>query len=229
MSVLGTKLFRDLWKNKGQFISIFIMVMLGVMAFSGIHAYMDGMKVSGERFYNAYNLQDLWVAGERFTKADLKDIRHTAGVKNAERRLTFQANLEGYQDTSVEVNFIESNQISRFHVVKGAGFDAGKKGVWLDSYFADALHIRVGDTIKLAYSDYTLEEPVLGLINTPDHVYFIKDESSIFPTHKDYGFCYLSAKEFPKQAVLDAVQQYIRENGTAKLQQFLICHSIHPT
>ena len=220
MSVLGTKLFRDLWKNKGQFISIFIMVMLGVMAFSGIHAYMDGMKVSGERFYNAYNLQDLWVAGERFTKADLEDIRHTAGVKNAERRLTFQANLEGYQDTSVEVNFIESNQISRFHVVQGAGFDAGKKGVWLDSYFADALHIRVGDTIKLAYSDYTLEEPVLGLINTPDHVYFIKDESSIFPTHKDYGFCYLSAKEFPKQAVLDAVQQYIRENGTAKLQQF---------
>ena len=83
MGVLGAKLFRDLWKNKGQFISIFIMVLLGVMAFSGIHAYMDGMKVSGEQFYESCNLADLWLAGERFTRDDLQTVRHIDGVQGA--------------------------------------------------------------------------------------------------------------------------------------------------
>ena len=220
MGVLGAKLFRDLWKNKGQFISIFIMVLLGVMAFSGIHAYMDGMKVSGEQFYESCNLADLWLAGERFTRDDLQTVRHIDGVQGAERKLTFKANLEGYKNTSMEVNFIESNNISKFHVTAGTGFDVNKKGVWVDAYLASARGIRVGDTISLTYEGYTLTEPVLGLIYTPDHVYFIKDEASIFPTHDDYGFCYMSVNEFPKQAVFDAVREYVRENGADTLRHY---------
>ena len=220
MGVLGAKLFRDLWKNKGQFISVFIMVLLGVMAFSGIHAYMDGMKVSGERFYESCNLADLWLVGERFTNEDLQTIRHIDGVQGAERKLTFKAGLEGYKDTSIEANFLESNSISKFHVTAGTGFDVNKKGVWLDAYLASARGIRVGDTITLTYEGYTLTEPVLGLIYTPDHVYFIKDEASIFPTHDDYGFCYMSVNEFPKQAVFDAVREYVRENGANALKQY---------
>lgn len=220
MGVLGKKLFRDLWKNKGQFISIFIMVLLGVMAFSGIHAYMDGMKASGERYYNEYNLQDLWVNGERFTKADLADIRAINGVKNAERKLTFKTNLEDFEDVSLETNFIESNNISRFHIVEGKGFDVNESGVWLDSYLAQAHDIKTGDTIKLSYGEYTLEEEVRGLINTPDHVYFIKDDASIFPTHDDYGFCYLSVNEFPKKAVFNELRKYIKENGAEELKNY---------
>ena len=220
MGVLGAKLFRDLWKNKGQFISIFIMVLLGVMAFSGIHAYMDGMKVSGEQFYESCNLADLWLAGERFTRDDLQTVRHIDGVQGAERKLTFKANLEGYKNTSMEVNFIESNNISKFHVTAGTGFDVNKKGVWVDAYLASARGIRVGDTLSLTYEGYTLTEPVLGLIYTPDHVYSIKDEASIFPTHDDYGFCYMSVNEFPKQAVFDAVREYVRKNGADTLKQY---------
>ena len=48
MPVLNKKILRDIWKNKAQFITIFIMVFLAVFAFAGIHAYMDGMEISGE-------------------------------------------------------------------------------------------------------------------------------------------------------------------------------------
>ena len=75
MTVLFKKLYRDLWRNKGQFVSIFIMVLLGVMCFSGIHAYMDGMQKSGDSYYAENNLQDLWIDGENFTKSDLTKIK----------------------------------------------------------------------------------------------------------------------------------------------------------
>ena len=46
MKSLTKKVLRDMWKNKSQFITIFIMIFLAVFAFDGVHAYMDGMKES---------------------------------------------------------------------------------------------------------------------------------------------------------------------------------------
>ena len=40
--MLHKKLLRDLKNNLSQFITIFLMIFLGIFAFSGIHAYMDG-------------------------------------------------------------------------------------------------------------------------------------------------------------------------------------------
>lgn len=52
--------------------------------------------------------------------------------------------------------------------------------------------------ITISYKDLKITEPIVGLVNTPDHVYFIKDETTIFPTHKDFGFVYISENELPE-------------------------------
>lgn len=109
--------------------------------------------------------------------------------------------MESNEDRTLQVNFIESNEISKFYVVDGKGFNKDEKGVWLDEYFANKNNLKVGDTIKIKYENATLEEKIIGLINVPDHVYDIKDESEVFPDHKNYGFCYLSINEFPESII----------------------------
>ena len=47
---LYKKLFRDLWIYKAQFFTVFLMTLIGMMAFSGIHAYMDGMDLSSKTY-----------------------------------------------------------------------------------------------------------------------------------------------------------------------------------
>ena len=75
MGILNKKTLRDIWRNKSQFITIFIMVFISVFAFSGIHAYMDGMTVSSAEYYDNNNLEDLWVFGDKgFKKEDLSKI-----------------------------------------------------------------------------------------------------------------------------------------------------------
>ena len=49
--MLKRKMFRDIRKNLSQYITIFLMVMIGIMAYSGIEAYMDGMKKTSDKFY----------------------------------------------------------------------------------------------------------------------------------------------------------------------------------
>ena len=198
MKGLNKKILRDIKLNKMQFFNIFIMVFLGVFVFAGVHAYMDGMKESGEKYYQSNNLQDIWITGENFDKDDLKKVKKIDNVKNAERILTISTELEGYKDVLLETKFIESNEISKMYIVDGEEFAKDKDGVWLDSYLAKNLDLKVGDEITFDYKDYKIKKKILGLVTTPDHVYIVKDETAVFPTHKDYGYIYLSIDQFPE-------------------------------
>lgn len=205
--MLKRKMFRDIRFNLSQFITIFLMVFLGVMVYAGIRSYMTGMTKTADVFYRDYNLQDLEVIGENFTDDDLNEIKNIEHVKNAERKLTVTGTMESSEDRTLQINFIESNEISKFYVADGIPFSREAKGVWLDEYYAKNNNLKLGDTIKIKYDNTILEKEILGLINIPDHVYDIKDESAIFPNHIDYGFCYLSINEFPESIIKQEVMK----------------------
>ena len=191
--MLRKKMLRDIKHNLSQFITIFLMVFIGVLAYSGIESYMMGMQYTADKFYKENNLQDLNVIGANFTKEDLDNIKKIDHVKNAERKLSITTKTDG--DKTLLTNFIESNKISKFYVVKGEKFDVDKKGIWLDAFYADANKIKIGDEITIKYDGYTFKEKVLGFINVPDHVYDVKDESELYPNHEEFGFAYLSSNE----------------------------------
>ena len=56
-------------------------------------------------------------------------------------------------------------------------------------------NLKIGDTLKVKYDGYVFEEEIVGLINVPDHVYDVKDESQLYPDHKTFGFAYASTSE----------------------------------
>ena len=124
--MLKRKMFRDIRKNLSQFITIFLMIFLGVMVYSGIRSYMTGMEETADTFYNEYNLQDLNVLGTNFNNEEFKKIKEIEGVKNAERKLTVMGTLEDQEDRTLEINFIESNEISKFYITEGSEFDSIK-------------------------------------------------------------------------------------------------------
>jgi len=193
--MLKKKMIRDVLKNKSQFITILLMVMVGVMVYAGIEAYMDGMTDTANRFYTKNNLPDVNVIGTSFTKDDLNDIKSIDNVVDAERKLTLTMNDAKDNNKSYLVNVIEENNISKFYVKDGTSFDKKKSGVWLDYFYAKENNIKVGDKIAFKYEKYAFNEKVNGLIYVPDHVYDVKDESQIMPNHKTYGFLYMSSNE----------------------------------
>jgi putative ABC transport system permease protein len=206
-NMLKRKMFRDIKQNISQFITIFLMVLIGVMVYIGIEAYMDGMQTTSDNFYKNYNLQDLNVLGTSFTNEDLSAIKYMDNVNNAELKLVFNAINGDDKNKNFLVSFIESNTISKFYVVSGDSFDANKKGVWLDNFYAEENNLKIGDTIKFKYDTFTLEEKILGLINVPDHLYDVKDESELIPNRSNYGFVYLSVNEFPKNYIKKQVMK----------------------
>lgn len=219
MKKLSKKRLRDIKQNKMQFFNIFIMVFLGVFVFVGIHAYMDGMEKSADKYYKDNNFQDIWLSGENFSTEDLEKVKNTENLKNAERMLTIKTELENKDGVTLDTNFIESNNISKMYVVDGEEFSKDKKGVWFDSYLAKNLDLKVGDEITVTYQNMKITEKIVGLVNTPDHVYFVKDDTEIFPTHKNYGYMYLSINELPQGMAQIFNQIIVDVDNTDKTQE----------
>ena len=192
--MLRRKMIRDIKQNLSQFITILLMVFIGIMAYSGIESYMEGMKETANNFYGDYNLQDLNVMGE-LSEENINTIKEISNVKNAEGKLNVNGVLENDDDTTISMNFIEENEISKFYIVDGENFNKDTKGIWLDNFFAEENNLKIGDTLKIKYDGYVFDEKIVGLINVPDHVYDVKDESQLYPDHKTFGFAYASSNE----------------------------------
>ena len=153
--MLKRKMFRDIRKNISQFITIFLMIMIGIMAYSGIKAYMDGMTKTADKFYSENNLFDLNVMGY-LNHDDLDTIKKIENVKDAELKLSVTATTDN--EKTLLLNFIESNNISKFYLYEGEKFNPNKQGIWLDNFYCDENDIKVGDTIPVKYDGMELHE-----------------------------------------------------------------------
>ena len=207
--MLKKKMFRDIKQNLSQFITIFLMVLIGVMVYVGIEAYMDGMTSAADNFYKNNNIQDLNVMGNLSDK-DLDKIKSLDNVKDAEKKLVVNAIDKDDKDKTYLLSFIDSNNISKFHIMNGEKFDVNKKGAWVDNFYAEKNNLKVGDTIKIKYDTFSLEEKILGLINVPDHIYDVKDESEFVPNRENFGFVYLSVNEIPESYIKDLVMKEMK-------------------
>lgn len=201
--MLHKKLFRDIKNNLSQFITIFLMILIGVMAYSGITSYMGGMSKTKDEFYINNNMFDIELIGNNFTNEDLEKIKSIDNVNDAERKLSIKGTTT--DEKVLLLNFIESNNISKFYLCDGISFDVNKSGVWLDNFYAEKNNIKVGDIIPITYDTFTINEEVLGLINVPDHLYDTVDESELFPDRLKFGFAYLSINEIPESYIKEKV------------------------
>jgi ABC-type antimicrobial peptide transport system permease subunit len=210
------KLIREIKGNFGQFFTIFAMIFLAIMAFSGISAFSDGLKFSSVEFYEKNNLQDLWLYGENFTDDELEKIKALDNVADVERYLSMQGSVDvkNSEDSEIEnipaeLNFLDTEDaeknISSLYLRDGEDYSPDKDGVWLGYYFAKARDIQVGDELTFYVEGYEFTEKVRGIVSSPDHVYTVSDPTVIFQDAADFGWAYLSMKEFPKEYLYDEI------------------------
>ena len=81
--------------------------------------------------------------------------------------------------------------------------------------------LNVGDTIKIQYDSFILEEKILGLINVPDHIYDVKDESELVPNRNVFGFVYLSYNEIPENYIKSMVMENLQINDDKLIDQYI--------
>ena len=195
---LRKKLLRDLRTNLVQFLAIFVMCFLAMFILEAFDSDLAGIGNSVNEYYLETNFADLQMASEGFTVEDLISIRSVPGVKNAELRTTMvgKARIHG-SEKKMEFNFIDENDISRMLLVKGEPFEGGMNGIWIDRNFAAVQGLDVGDSMQLILDGTEFSEQVRGIVDQPEHLYFMIDDTYTEPKYGAYGFAFLDSGEYP--------------------------------
>lgn len=197
--MLFRKMLRDMRYNKTQFISIFLLAFLGVFIYSGVLSEGNGLATTADEFYESTNFADTWIYSTGFSEEDAEAVSGVDGVTGVERRLTMKSIGDFNNHPTVRLHFVEDNKISRFYLVEGEAFSIrDKDGIWIDSRFAEAKGLTIGNKISLKIDSVTLQKTIRGLIMSPEYVYSA-GEDDIVPIHANYGYGVLSYQAFPEQ------------------------------
>ena len=185
--MLNRKMIRDFLKNKTQFISIFLLIFLGVFVYSGVSGEWRGLKRTLENYYSDTNFSDAWLYGEEFTDEDVEKLKSIEGIKKIERRTEIETIGDFENKPKINLMFIEKNEISAMYLVEGEEFKDNKDGIWLSKRFTDAKGLKIGDQIKVKYNEIEIEKEIKGLVYNPEYVYSYKTEG-ISMNYENDGF-----------------------------------------
>ena len=210
--ILRRKMIRDLKENLIQFLAIFIMCFFAMFILESFDSDAEGYGRSLDNYYKQTDFEDLVMTSEGFTPEDLIDVKTADGIRDAERRATINGKIKLDTEKKIELNFIEENNISRMLLTDGEPFESGKSGIWIDSDFAGRQGIAVGDSISLKCDGVEFSEIVKGIMDNPDHAYFMIDDTYTEPDRGDYGYAFLDAGEYPgRELVFDRIYVKLKD------------------
>lgn len=206
--MLFKKMLRDLKLNKVQFLSIFLMMFIGVFIYTGVNSEWQGMQTSVNNYYEKTNMADEWVYGNHFTKEDVNKILENENIEAVNRRMLLPVTID---QSKVDLYVLEENTVSKMLVVKGKKYDPTINGVWLDASFASENGYLINDSITFHYDSYSLEYPIVGLVKHPEYI-FAPMEGEMIPNHSKYGYAFVSASTFPYASMIDYNQLVVRKS-----------------
>lgn len=200
-------LHKDFWmeirRSKARFISIFLIVALGVAFFSGIQASSPDMQYSGDAYYEAAKLMDLKIQGTLgLTSRDVKAVSDIDGVELAEGG--YSTDVMSGEDDAQKVLHLESVSDDFNLLTADEGKIPEKSGeIFLDSMYAKNQGYKVGDTISvsedgdnelLKKTTYT----VAGIGSSPLYISFNRGNTTL-GSGEISGFGYILPEDFDQE------------------------------
>mgnify|MGYP004657029835 FL=1 len=193
--MLIRKLLRTAWSYKSQFISMIIMIAIGVGIFLGFNIEWQSIETDTSDFFKKTNYADFRIYSDAgFSEDDIAAIQGISGVDAATRYLSVNV---GIKDTkkSVALNVSENYDVSTMYITSGADYDASSDGIWLSDKFADANGIRLGDTLTFVYQGAEISGKVVGLAKSGENMISVADDNQLMPDYEAFGFAYISPEK----------------------------------
>lgn len=221
MKALRKEFWMEIRKSKSRFISILLIVALGVAFFSGIQASSPDMRYSGDAYYDESSLMDIKVVGTMgLTSDDVSSIESIDGIESAEGAWSTDVTCgEGQKQKVLHIESI-NDTVNKLDVQEGRLPEKSGE-IFLDSTFASSNEYKVGDKVALREEgDSTLlvttEYTVVGTGRSPLYISFNRGNTTL-GTGEVNGFGYVLPEDFDQEIY---TQIYVTVHGAKGLTSY---------
>ena len=221
MKALRKEFWMEIRKSKSRFISILLIVALGVAFFSGIQASSPDMRYSGDAYYDESSLMDIKVVGTMgLTSDDVSSIESIDGIESAEGAWSTDVMCgEGQKQKVLHIESI-NDTVNKLDVQEGRLPEKSGE-IFLDSTFASANEYKVGDKVALREDGdspllVTTEYTVVGTGRSPLYISFNRGNTTL-GTGEVNGFGYVLPEDFDQEIY---TQIYVTVHGAKDLTSY---------
>ena len=215
---------REIKRNKGRFLSIFFIVLLGSAFFSGIRSSGGDMKYSADIYYDKTNMMDIKVISTLgLTDDDIADIKKADGVLEVNGGYTAEAlTSTGKSEHSIRI-IANDTELNKLEIKDGREPQRADECV-VDAFFMESCGYKIGDTISvysgtdddisdtLSQTEFT----VVGSGNLPYFTDLTRGVSSIGDGQLD-GFLVVDPEAFNIDYYTEA---YVTVDGAKELNTY---------
>lgn len=221
MKALRKEFWMEIRKSKSRFISILLIVALGVAFFSGIQASSPDMRYSGDAYYDESSLMDIKVVGTMgLTSDDVSSIESIDGIESAEGAWSTDVMCgEGQKQKVLHIESI-NDTVNKLDVQEGRLPEKSGE-IFQDSTFASSNEYKVGDKVALREEGdspvlVTTEYTVVGTGRSPLYISFNRGNTTL-GTGEVNGFGYVLPEDFDQEIY---TQIYVTVHGAKGLTSY---------
>jgi putative ABC transport system permease protein len=200
MKALNLKLWRELWRMKGQVFAISMVVMSGMATFVLFISTMHSLDFTRNKFYRDHNFADVFVNLKRAPESLKDKIKNVHGVKQLETRVSAQAKLDikGFSEnvTGKIVSIPDDGNplLNRLYMRKGRLPDPFKDNeVVINETFAQAHGLNIGSPLAAIINGKWKKLTITGIALSPEFVLVMK-LGAMTPDFKRFGILWMSRK-----------------------------------
>lgn len=200
MTVLLTKLRRDLWLARGQGMAIGVVVACAVATSAGSVATARALARSRDLYYARAAMPDVFADATRAPAPLAGRIAAIPGVADLETRATGDARL-AWPGGRARVRLLSlehgGGRLGQLYVRSGRLPGSGEAVI--SEGFAAATGLRPGDQVSLTVNGRLQAVTISGVVLSPEYVYAIPP-GSLLPDDRAFGLVWM-----PREAVEDAL------------------------
>jgi putative ABC transport system permease protein len=198
LRALDRKMLRELWRLRGQLLSIGLVVATAVMTLVTMRGTYEALVEGRAAYYRDYKLGNVWSSLERAPESLRSEIVRIPGVAAVETRATSFATLDlpwldaPGQGLFVSVPEARRAEVDDIHIREGRYVRPGRASeVVVSENFFQANDLALGDTIRAVLNGLRRELIIVGSGISPAHSYAVPP-GALYPEDERYGIFWVS-------------------------------------
>lgn len=211
-STLTVKLFRDLWRLRGQAVAIALVIAAGVGTLVMAVGLISSLEATRDAYYDRYRFADVFAPLVRAPEPLMDQVRRIPGVAAADSRITTRALLDVAQVAEPVTARVHSlppahdSALNQLALREGRFPDPRRPDeVVANEAFVKASGVRVGDRIKAVLYGKQVELRIVGSVLSPEYIYAIA-AGGMFPDNRRTAILWMGRE--PLAAALDMTQAF---------------------
>lgn len=197
MKKLDVRLLRMIKNSKGQFISVVVIVIVGLSIFISFSTTAINMSNAVDYYYDETKLSHIHVQLMKIPQAAVQDIKAIEGITEVQGRVAFDVPIKTRdKDERVRIRIISlppgGGSVNRLYSPEALPDLVKEDSLILIRQFAGARNIKPGDTIEPYINGRAHTMKVSGIASSSEFVYLMENEQSMMPAPDKFGVAYVS-------------------------------------